>query len=208
MSSRPLRCLLILALLASAGACARPHDELPPFDPARAKALSAEKRSEYNIRFFNEFASRNHTRGRGTFEDCKRHDKLFREMAAEGYEVAHIALQLYDIGRCRLEGRYYEAARQRLEALAGQGDTAAMCFIVPGITITKSGVSGDYARYIRDGAERGQPHCMLGTGGGEEWFLKRTGNDTERPDSLRAESPDRRPKRTRTQKRQGLRPVT
>lgn len=94
---------VLLFALTSGTACIRLHDDLPASELAKAKQVRDEKRKEYDVLFFNEFASHNHTRGRGTFEDCKRRE-LFRQMAQEGYEGA------VEMGRSTDDARHQPTA--------------------------------------------------------------------------------------------------
>jgi TPR repeat protein len=153
--------VLTLMLLHSAVACSNPRDNLQASGSQGTRQLSEEKRKEYDVLFFNEFSVFTHNRP--GINECRRREALFRQMADEGYEVAGIALQLYDIGRCDDRGRYDEAARDRLEQLAGQGDTAAMCFLNTGLVWIKPPMRKfeEHANYIRLGAEQGHPDCMF-----------------------------------------------
>lgn len=150
---------VLLLAVATVTACARPHDDASAFDPTR-KQLSAEKRQQYELLFFNEFAMRN-AGNEDIDADAKRRYELFQKMANDGYELAAIGLQLYDIRRHRLEGRYDEAAHKRLEELAEAGDGGAMCFTWYGLkTTTTPGPVKKYVRYVQKGADMGQPSCM------------------------------------------------
>src|SRR5262245_60553056 len=72
-------------------AYAQERHDLPPFDREKARALTAERRAEYERLLFNEIADWN----AGT----PRHDLWSREaewirMATDGYELAYITLQV------------------------------------------------------------------------------------------------------------------
>jgi hypothetical protein len=129
-----------------------PHDPtLGPFDPDTARKLSPEKRREYDVRFFNEmFVKDDHP------TDARY--QLFKKMADEGFEVAHLALRLFDI---RLGGnRYRPEAWPRLKALAAEGDLSAICLHAKYTYIFEPKLDQRVVfEAVRAAAEAGHPHC-------------------------------------------------
>jgi hypothetical protein len=129
-----------------------PHDPtLAPFDPAAARKLSPEKRREYDVRFFNEMFMKDHHPTDPRYQ-------LFRKMADEGFEVAHLALRLFDI---RLGGaRYRPEAWPRLKALVGEGDLSAVCLHAKYAYVFEPKLDQRVVfEAVRRVAEAGHPHC-------------------------------------------------
>jgi hypothetical protein len=129
-----------------------PHDPtLGPFDPAAAGKLSPEKRREYDVLFFNEMSLKDH------YPTGPRY-QLFRKMADDGFETAHLALQLFDI---RLAGdRYHRQAWPRLEALAATGDSSAMCLRAKYAYVFEPTLDQRVVfETVQKLAEAGHPHC-------------------------------------------------
>lgn len=95
-------------------------DHPPRFDPDKARQLSSERRRQHDVRFFNEmYLHANHP--------LEPRYQLFRRMAEDGFEVAYLALRLYDIRHSDLPKRDPEALN-RLKQLAAEGDVSAKCF--------------------------------------------------------------------------------
>ncbi len=155
---RVLAATLLIGVLAyvpdsgSATYAPPPHDPtLGPFDPAAARKLSPEKRREYDVRFFNEmFVKDDHP--------TDPRYQLFKKMADEGFEVAHIALRLFDI---RLAGdRYHPEAWPRLKALAAEGDASAICLHAKYAYVFEPKLDQRVVfEAVRGAAEAGHPHC-------------------------------------------------
>lgn len=126
---------------------------LRSFDPAKAHSLSPEKRREYDVRFFNEMSLHaNHP--------LEPRYQLFRRMAEDGFEVAYLALRLYDIRHS--DGTLRDPqAMKRLKAVAAEGDLSAKCFY------GRFAWRGDRQKfdwletlpYIVDAADGGHPSC-------------------------------------------------
>jgi TPR repeat protein len=130
-----------------------PDTTLRPFDAAKARDLSREKRRQYDLRFFNEMSLRQERPFEPRYQ-------LFREMAEDGFEVADLALRLYSI-RTADEMLRDPAAMKRLKALAAQGDLSAKCFYG---TYAWRGDRATFDRmellpYIIDAADGGHPYC-------------------------------------------------
>lgn len=99
------------------------------YDPSKASLLTEEKRREYDVLLANELATWNTNTTRCNREahtdpDCR--ERFFRELAADGYEIADIVSQIYfpRKGVIRANREAYE----RLHRLAEAGDTSALCF--------------------------------------------------------------------------------
>jgi hypothetical protein len=158
------RVVLAAALLVGALLCAPdskstppgfpPRDQtLRPFDPVKADALSPERRREYDVRFFNEMSLHGH-------HPLEPRYQLFRRMADDGFEVAYLALRLYDIRHS--DGTLRDPqAMKRLKALAAEGDLSAKCFY--GRFAWRGDRQGfdwfETLPYIIDAAEAGHPSC-------------------------------------------------
>jgi TPR repeat protein len=143
--------------------CSVAEDKLSPFDVEKAKLLSPVKRQAYDLRFFNEMYSRMVLTGE---PDAIR--QVYREMAEDGFEIAHLALRLYDMFH-RHWPRHEAGALSRLKELAAQGDLSAKCFY------GRFAWRADYSKYDRmeilpyviDAADGGHPSC---TGAFASWL--------------------------------------
>ena len=116
---------LLFALLPLMGYA---HDALPPFDYAKAKQLSEDKRRAYDVVFFNEIVIWNKNSNRyGANQKIPGvgRDAEFRRMASNGYLPAYVALRLLDI--VRGSERDDPAALAMLLKAANEGDASAMC---------------------------------------------------------------------------------
>jgi TPR repeat protein len=150
-----------------------PHDPtLGPFDPTTAQKLSPEKRREYDILFFNEMSVKD------DHPTAQRY-QLFREMAHDGFEVAHVTLELFDI---RLAGdRFNPISWPRLKKLVAEGDVSAKCLYALYVKAFEPAVDESVRRQaIREAAEAGHPRCstahagyLLLEGSEKEGFLWR-----------------------------------
>jgi hypothetical protein len=95
--------------------------------PSATKATSElppEKVREYDRIFFNEIEIWNKN---GRVHDFWSRERLFREMARDGYEVAGIALEIFKPTRGIVVTSV--PAYEKLRSLAGSGDASAMCFL-------------------------------------------------------------------------------
>ncbi|WP_301101734.1 hypothetical protein [Propionivibrio sp.] len=138
------------------------------YNPAKASLLSEEKRREYDIQLANELATwnTNTTRcNRDAYTDPDCRENFFRQLAADGYEIADIVSQIYfpkqGVIKQNLE------AYERLHQLAEAGDKSALCFApyVLGRMGEKKTVwpyTGEReAKYTRRGVALGLPLCAI-----------------------------------------------
>lgn len=163
-----LTLLSVLALCALTSGCARA--DLPPFDYEKAKQLSPEKRSEYDVIFFNEVVvwNMNSNRyGKGINDSYLGRDAEFRHMAEAGYLPAYVALRLLDIVRGN-ERDDPDAVAMLLKA-ADAGDASAMCAFeaIPINSLDEASYAERRARGLRmeeRGFALGHPACMANRG--------------------------------------------
>lgn len=129
-----------------------PHDPtLHAFDPAKARSLSIQKRREYDVLFFNEMTVKD------DHPTAQRYH-LFRQMAYDGFEVAHVALELFDIWKAG--DRFNPKAWPRLKKIAMQGDVSGKCLYALYANDLEPSL-GESARreLIKEAAEAGHPRC-------------------------------------------------
>jgi len=174
--SKPLRTwlVLLLALLApvlSVGGYVAferhpeyfPRLDLPPFDSAKAAQLSPQKRAAYEQELFSEIPSWSlGSRRYPNPADSAKREQRWMQMANDGFELAYITLRV--LSPATLEEYSMRGPMKRLEALAEQGDTGAMCLM----TALASG--GEeyvqlYKKWLERGAALGHPECMIRLGG-------------------------------------------
>lgn len=141
--------------------------QLPTFDPRKAEALSAEKRRQYDLVFFNEIDAWNLDSGRYVTDVQRKRRAEFAQMAQEGYLPAYTAIRLAGIwpaGR-----RHDPEALEMLLREAERGDASAICAVVVTPTRRSSWGNKDAAAVIlnmmREGAAKGHPACMAWYGG-------------------------------------------
>jgi len=119
----PLFCVSLSACLAVGALDARApkavEPALPAFDHSKATRLSAEKRRQYDLEFFNQLFVRHEG-------DTWARYRLFRSMADDGFEVAYLALKLLDIPRGATH--FDQTAWHRLGQLIKTDDVSAKCF--------------------------------------------------------------------------------
>jgi len=149
--------LLVIVLLYSPNSRSenfRPplHDPtLGPFDATKARGLAIEKRREYDVLFFNEMAVKD------DHPTAQRYT-LFRQMADDGFEVAHVALELFDIRRAG--DRFNPKAWPRLKKLAAEGDVSAKClYALYANDLEPSIGEGTRRQLIKEAASAGHPRC-------------------------------------------------
>lgn len=136
---------------------AQERNDLPPFDHEKAKALSPEKRTEYDRLLFNEITkwdsgSRRHTRETREVE--------WESMAANGHELSYWFLRSWSPTRGQFSNK---KALKRLGELAEQGDTSAMCGYIAILTYEDQHNKKLYSKafdYLRRGTELGHPACQ------------------------------------------------
>ena len=145
-----------------------PRSDLRSFDERKAKLLSAGKRASYALDLFSELSQWNRPSRRYPAEGGPRlRERRWRQLAGEGFELAHIALQLLQPNG----GYVYPLDRpmKRLQELAEQGDAGAMCLMASLVAqVKKARVSNEHAetarKWLKVGAERGHPECQLQLG--------------------------------------------
>lgn len=130
------RCVLALAVLAgttlSASSLGRPAGAIAVVPAASEKLpaakaaskLSPEKVREYDRVFFNEMEVWNKN---SQDHDFRSRERLFQQMARDGYEVAGVALEIFK----PTQGIIVTSvpAYETLRKLAESGDASAMCFL-------------------------------------------------------------------------------
>jgi hypothetical protein len=158
---RPLLVVLLTCAVAFTLLCGSTFADLPPFDYEKAKSLSAEKRQQYDVVFFNEMETWNLNSNR--YKDSFVERKVeFEQMAEEGYLPAYAALRLVKIGTSYTQ--HDPEALEMLQTAAKQGDASAMCALVV-IPLEESLLQGRNRSEISEGmmiraAEMGQGACM------------------------------------------------
>jgi hypothetical protein len=140
----------------------------PPFDSQSTKRLSPEKRSQYDVIFFNEIVNWNVNTNRYVTDSQTKRKAELEQMAADGHLPSYVALRLLDFqGGTQ---RHDPEALSILLAEARKGDPSAMCALaaIP----TRNDLWKDEKERIDTGREMliaaaraGQGHCM-GTYGG------------------------------------------
>lgn len=173
--SRALRTALLAAALLTIGSLFSGCTEEPG---SQASSLTPEQRREYDRQFFNELETWNANSAEYSFDT---REALFRKMARDGYQVAEIALEIFQPSRGRIVTS--RSALDKLQRLADSGDASAMCFL--SIAWTKMDqkkvpYQPEVGRkYIERGAALGQPYCkfVLATlyGSGEPGYPKDLG---------------------------------
>lgn len=129
-----------------------PHDStLRAFDTTKAHSLSSGKRREYDVLFFNEMTVKD------DLPTAQRYH-LFREMAYAGFEVAHVALELFDIRKAG--DRFNPKSWPRLKKLVAEGDVSAKCLYALYAKAFEPAVDESVRRQaIREAAEAGHSRC-------------------------------------------------
>lgn len=169
---------LIAACAADGSSGLRPG--LAPFDHTKAATFTPGQRADFERELFEELPHWfQPTRRYPTWEPdlYLAREQRWQAMADQGFELAHIVLQVVQPGR----GKQFDPhpAFKRLEQLAEQGDAGAMC-LMPGLRL----ISADQyrsdeqilqmsRRWMQRGVELGHPQClsemgrrmMYGTGG-------------------------------------------
>lgn len=146
-----------------------PRIGLPAFDHEKAKLLSPEKRAAYEQELFSELQMWNTgSRKYPKLEDIRKREQRWQEMANDGFELAHVTLQVLQPS----VGRIYSlhGPMHRLEELAQKGDVGAMC-LMPGLIVRAAvgqGVENYQAtskRWMEIGAQKRHPECLTQMGG-------------------------------------------
>ncbi len=145
-----------------------PRRDLPSFDARRAARLGADQRAVYEQELFSELSQWNRTSRRyATKEGATQRELRWRQLADEGFELAHVALQVL-----QPDGGFVyplERPMSRLQAMAKSGDSGAMCLMTGLVSQVKRGrlspEHSDIARqWLLQGAERGHAECQLQLG--------------------------------------------
>ncbi len=146
-----------------------PRLDVPVFDEHKAAQLSPEKRAAYEQELFSQINLWN--MGSKHYPDADgiaRREARWKEMAADGFELAHITLRVLQPSN----GTTYSlrGPMKRLEHLAQKGDVGAMCLMVR--LVTQAAIKQDwrpyqdtYMRWLDEGARLGHPECLLARGG-------------------------------------------
>jgi hypothetical protein len=145
-----------------------PRSDLSAFDTQRAGLLSAELRAAYEQELFSELSQWNRpSRRYPTEAGVGQREERWRQLAGEGLELAHIAVQVL-----QPDGGFVyplEKPMDRLRALAEQGDSGAMC-LMTGLVgqVKRSRLSIEHSetarKWLLRGAERGHAECQLQLG--------------------------------------------
>lgn len=143
---------------------------LPKFDAGKAASLSPERRAEWERELFNEVPmwntqSRRYQEPNGRLE----REMRWRAMAEGGYELAHLALRVFEPRSVHMQNPL--PALKRLEELALQGDAGAMCLFVAIVNRLPERGGIDWspqeakARFwMQKGAELAHPACRIQLG--------------------------------------------
>lgn len=138
------------------------------FDYAKAAALSAERRAQMDIAFFNDFVVRDMPGGMWKSGANHPRGERIHALAAEGFEVAWLAEQFYNFNRFGYrnpsKGQQYW---DRIKELADGGDASAQCFIW--LSAEELQLNGFFkppetdvdsrTHYLRLAAAQGHPEC-------------------------------------------------
>lgn len=131
--------------------------------------MTEEKRRLYDLQLINELETYNQNSER-CIGDPNKPDAVgkcrvafFKQLAAEGYEMADIAVKIFD--PIRGEIRKDRAAYERLRKLAVAGDKSALCF-APRIFVSHLGREGwpytieTEMKFNKQGVAQGLPLCL------------------------------------------------
>lgn len=181
------RCVLALAVVAGttlsasslgrdAGAIAvvpAASEKLPA--TRAASKLPPEKVREYDRIFFNEMEVWNKN---SQDHDFRSRERLFREMARDGYEVAGVALEIFKPTRGVVVTSL--PAYEKLRSLADAGNASAMCFLPFAYAkMDRDKIPyrfEDEVKYVERGARMGHPNCRYAIAtfyGGGGWGYPR-----------------------------------
>lgn len=146
---------------------APPH--LADFDHRKAQSLSAERRAELERELFSELRMWNGSSRRyGPPNGRAQRQERWIAMAQEGSELAYLTLKVLPPDSFARDPR---PTLKRLEEMAQQGDTAAMC-LYGGIVFQLPYGKVDWTpqeergrMWVIRGAELGHPDCLIRLGG-------------------------------------------
>jgi hypothetical protein len=145
-----------------------PRRGLHHFNVQRAAALSAEQRAAHEQELFSELSQwERPSRRYPTLADVSQRERRWHQLASEGFELAHITLQVL-----QPDGGFVyplDKPMRRLQVLAEQGDSGAMCLMTGLVRqVKRSRAAGEHVELARQwllrGAERGHAECQLQLG--------------------------------------------
>lgn len=145
-----------------------PRRGLHHFDMQRAAALSAEQRTAHEQELFGELSQWNRpSRRYPTQADIGKRERRWRRMAGEGFELAHITLQVL-----QPDGGFIyplDEPMRRLQVLSEKGNVGAMCLMTALVGQSKRSRATDTQiesarQWLVRGAERGHAECQLQLG--------------------------------------------
>lgn len=175
--SRTLWCLSLLLGAILFWACAMlvyesareylPRFDLPAFDASKAAGLSDAERARDELELFNELSQwKGQSRQYAGKSSGKNREHRWRKMSDEGFELAHVTLQVLQPERGLIHP--LNAPMKRLDELAERGDTGAMCLMTELVDQAKrKATQADQAqarRWLQEGVERQHPQCQLQMG--------------------------------------------
>ena len=148
------------------------------YDASKSAQLTEEKRREYDILLANELATYNTNTTRCGIDmadlsfSYKCREDFFRQLAADGYEIADIVSRIYYPREGRIKSN--RAAYERLHELAEAGDKSALCFAPFVFSQMRDTEAWPYTReteavYTKRGMALNLPICALNESGAY-WF--------------------------------------
>src|SRR5690606_30991149 len=135
-------------------------------DAGKAASLSPERRAEWERELFNEVPmwntqSRRYQEPNGRLE----REMRWRAMAEGGYELAHLALRVFEPRSVHMHNPW--PALMRIDELARQGDAGAMCLYATIATRLpeRGGIDWSPQRaqarfWMMKGVEMSHPECL------------------------------------------------
>jgi hypothetical protein len=145
-----------------------PRLDLPTFDERKAAELSPAKRAAYEQELFSQIDLWNiGSKHYPDAEGISRREARWKEMAAEGFELAHITLRVLRPSNGTTYSLRWPA--KRLQLLAERGDVGAMCLMVR--LVNQAAIKQDWRPYastakkwLDEGARLQHPECLLARG--------------------------------------------
>lgn len=144
---------------------------LPDFDAGKAAGLSAERRAALERELFGEVhmwntQSRSYHGPNGGIE----REMRWQAMADDGYELAHLALKVFEPSTGHMHNPI--PALERLDELARKDDSGAMCLFASMVIHLPDRGGIDWSPYhklknawMKRGADMGHPQCLIALGG-------------------------------------------
>jgi hypothetical protein len=155
----------------------------PAFDFTRAAAISEQRRVQLQSELFSSLYV--WTKDRERYPDSRSNaeiDQRWQAMADEGYELAHLALGLYEPAKAYAHDPL--PALRRLGELAHQGDVGAICLIARAINYQPGIVHVEVQRHymlehnwLQKGVLLGHPRCVGDVGQALFPEVRRAGNE-------------------------------